>query len=129
MIIVSSEITEAIANIPTTRSHTDLRSFCGLVNQLAFSTKDIAAVLAPPILSPQNDFMWTSAHEEAFKQAKKVLTTSPTLSYFDVTKETCLHTDVSTLRIIFVLLQKFIGSGDSEWNMVQARQDPDSSLM
>ena len=64
---VSPEITEAIANFPTPSSRTDLRSFCGLVNQLASSTKDIATALAPlrPLLSSRDEFLWTSVHEEA----------------------------------------------------------------
>ena len=60
-----------------------------------------------------------SIHDEAFAQAKKLLTTAPTLAYFDMTKETCLYTDASTLGIGFVLLQKSIGS-DPEWKTVQA---------
>ena len=45
-----------------------------------------------------------------------MLISSPTLAYFDTTKETCLHTDASTLGIGFVLLH----DGTKEWRIVQA---------
>ena len=106
---------------PTPSSRTDLRSFFGLVNQLASSTNELATVLAPlrPLLSTRNDFTWTPIHEEAFTHAKKILVTAPTLAYFDVSKETRLHTDASTVGIGFVLMQRPKGSQQS-WKTVQA---------
>ena len=44
---ISNDICDAIAQFPTPSSRTDLRSFFGLVNQLASSTKHITEVLAP----------------------------------------------------------------------------------
>ncbi len=91
----------AIAKFPTPSTRTDLRSFCGLVNQLASSTNSLSTVLAPlrPLLSSRNDFLWTPVHDEAFVQAKHALTTTPTLAYFNPTKDTCLHTDASRLGL------------------------------
>ena len=65
---ISTDITNAIAQFPTPSSRTELRSFFGLVNQLASSTKDITEVLAPqqPLLSAQNEFLWAQPHDEAF---------------------------------------------------------------
>ena len=118
---ISSDITAAIYNFPTPSSRTDLRSFFGLTNQLASSTSQIANILAPlrPLLSSRNNFMWTEVHEIAFQNAKNVLTTAPTLAYFDLGKETCLHTDASTMGIEFVLLQRATDS-DEEWKTIQA---------
>lgn len=45
--------------------------------------------------------------------------TAPTLAYFDVLKETCLHTDASTVGIGFILTQGPKGSQES-WKTVQA---------
>ena len=109
---ISKDITDAIKKFPTPSSRTDLRSFFGLVNQLASSTNELATVLAPlhPLLSTHNDFTWTPIHEEAFTHAKKILVTAPTLAYFDFLKETRLHTDASTIGIGFVLMQRPKGS-------------------
>ncbi len=118
---ISSDITEATLRFPTPSSRTDLRSFFGLTNQLASSTNNIAKVLAPlrSLLSPRNDFLWTQTHEEVFIRAKEALVVTPTLAYFDATKDTYLHTDASTLGIGFVLLQK-TKDGDEEPRMIQA---------
>ena len=118
---VSDEITAAIANFPTPTSRTDLRSFCGLVNQLASSTNSVSNVLAPlrPLLSSRNDFLWTPVHDEAFLKAKQALTTAPTLAYFDPTKDTRLYTDASRLGLGFLLMQKS-QQNESEWKLVQA---------
>ena len=115
---ISSEITDAIAKFPTPSSRTDLRSFFGLVNQLASSTNNIAEILAPlrPLLSTRNDFLWTPNHSEAFQRAKELLVTAPTLAYFDTNKETRLYTDASRLGLGFVLMQK----QNDEWKTVQA---------
>ena len=55
---ICKDITNAITKFPTPSSRTDLRSFFGLVNQLASSTNELATVLAPlrPLLSTRNDF-------------------------------------------------------------------------
>ena len=114
---INSDITAAISNFPTPDSRTDLRSFFRLTNQLASSTSQISKILAPlrPLPSTRNDFVWTEVHESAFQNAKKALTTAPTLTYFDLGKETRLHTDASRLGIGFVLSQRA-----KEWKTVQA---------
>ena len=118
---VRDDIIEAIAQFRTPGSRTDLCSLCGLVNQLASCTNDIAKVLVPlrPLLSSRKEFLWTQVHDEAFTHAKRLLSSAPTLTYFDPTKETSLHTDASTLGIGFILLQKAPGC-DAEWKIVQA---------
>ena len=79
---ISNDITAAISNFPTPSSLTDLRSFFGLMNQLASSTSQIANILTPlrPLLSSCNDFMWMKVHEKAFHKVKEALTTAPTLA-------------------------------------------------
>ena len=118
---ISSDIIDAITNFPTPSSHTDLRSFIGLTNQLTTCTKELAPALTPlwPLLSTRNDFLWTPDHDIAFQQAKQLLTTAPVLTYFDPSKETRLHTDASTLGLGFLLLQKPTND-NSDWRVVQA---------
>ncbi|ROT64574.1 hypothetical protein C7M84_017480 [Penaeus vannamei] len=47
---------------------TDLRSFMGLVNQLADFSPEIAATAQPlrPLMSPKRSFTWTPDHDQAF---------------------------------------------------------------
>ena len=56
---IDQTIMEAISTYPTPTNRTDLRSFFGLVNQLATSTNLVAALVAPlrPLLSTKNDFV------------------------------------------------------------------------
>ena len=118
---INSDITAAISTFPTPGSCTDLRSFFGLTNQLASSTSQISNILAPlkPLLSTRNDFVWTEVHDSALQNARRALTTAPTLTYFDLGKETCLHTDASRMGVGFVLRQRAKHSNE-EWKTVQA---------
>ncbi|XP_068224072.1 uncharacterized protein [Palaemon carinicauda] len=60
----------AIRDFPTLTNLTDLRSFMGLVNQLAKFTPEIAATPQPlrPLMSPKRAFFWTPDHDEAFRR-------------------------------------------------------------
>ena len=115
---VDPSITEAITRYPIPANRTDLRSFMGLVNQLSTSTHTLASLLTPfrPLLSTKNEFVWSSHHQEAFAKVKTSLTTSPLLSFFDMTKPTRLSTDASRQGLGFVLQQQTGG----EWTLVQA---------
>ena len=115
---ISSHITDAVSKFPTPSSRSDLLSFLGLTNQLSSSTNNLAETLAPlrPLLSSRNDFLWTADHERAFECAKHVLSSTPTLAFFDLRKETRLYTDASTLGIGFLLLQKH----EDDWKLIQA---------
>ena len=56
---IDDAIVTAISKFPPPSSHTDLRSFVGLVNQLSTSTSAVAGLLAPlrPLLSTRNEFL------------------------------------------------------------------------
>ena len=116
---VDTAITEVISKYPTPVSHTDLRSFCGLVNQLASGMNTIAELMAPlrPLLSTKNDYLWSEHHAQAFSKIKKQMITSPVLAFFDITKPTRLCTDASRQGLGFVLQQQ---STAGKWILVQA---------
>ena len=115
---VDSKKVQAIADFPTPKNLTDLRSFFGLVNQLSdfsYETVNPAETLRP-LLSPRNEFMWTAAHQSAFEEVKKALTSTPTLAHFDPRLPTALQSDASRLNgIAYALLQKH----DEKWRLVQ----------
>ena len=89
----------AIRDFPTPSNVTDLRSFMGLVNQLADFTPDIAAAAQPlrPLMSPKRSFIWTPDHEQAFKKVKTALTSPPVLAPFNPASPVILQTDASRL--------------------------------
>ena len=109
----------AIAEFPVPRDHTDLRSFNGLVEQLAGFSKDIAAMREPlrPLLSSRNPFEWTQHHTDAFNAVKRALMSPPILAPFEVSRETMLQVDASIRNGMgYVLLQKHGGV----WKLIEA---------
>ena len=102
------EKVRAITEFPTPATLTDLRSFMGLVNQLADFTPDIAAAAGPlrPLMSPKKAFVWTPDHEQAFRRVKEALASPPVLAAFDPAFPTTLQTDASRLHGLgYALLQ------------------------
>ena len=100
---------KAIADFPIPRDLTDLRSFNGLVEQLAGFSREIAALRDPlrPLMSSKNPFEWTQHHTDAFNAVKRALVSAPVLAPFDVTRETMLQVDASVRNGMgYVLLQK-----------------------
>lgn len=98
----------AIADFPTPANITDVRSFMGLVNQLAEFSPEISSAAAPlrPLMSPKRTFIWTSDHTESFANVKKALSQPPVLATFDAALPTILQTDASRLYGLgYVLLQ------------------------
>ncbi|XP_066978786.1 uncharacterized protein [Macrobrachium rosenbergii] len=98
----------AIRDFPTPSNVTGIRSFIGLVNQLADFTPVIssAAQLLCPLMSPKCSFIWTPDHEQAFKNVKKAQTSPPVLAPFNPGSPVILQTDASHLYGLgYALLQ------------------------
>lgn len=117
-IAANTDKIKAITDFPTPTNITDLRSFMGLVNQLAEFTPDIAstAQVLRPLMSPKSSFNWTADHNAAFLKTKKALAEPPILAHFDHTLPTVLQTDASRLHGIgYALLQEHEGI----WRLVQ----------
>lgn len=98
----------AIRDFPIPANLTDLRSFMGLVNQLAEFTPDISTAAQPlrPLMSPKRTFIWTADHDEAFHRTKTALFSPPVLAPFDPDLPVILQTDASRLNGLgYALLQ------------------------
>lgn len=100
---------DAIRDFPTPKNITDIRSWFGLVNQVA-NYAQLRDTMAPfrPFLSPKNTFLWSEELDEAFKRSKEaiVLAIIKGVEIFDLTKKTCLRPDWSKQGIGYFLLQK-----------------------
>ena len=108
-----------IKQFPTLTNLTDLRSFIGLVNQMTSFSSDIVAPAEKlrPLLRVKNSFLWNEMLQAAFGEVKSMLSSTPTLAYYDPTLPTSIHSDGSkTNGLGFVLKQKQDGS----WRMVRA---------
>ena len=103
---------DAITDFPSPTSTTDIRSWFGLVNQVAklrpvTSWSDIMEPFKP-FLSPRCQFSWSPQLEEAFQLSKDAIirTIREGVEIFDMHRRTCLHPDWSTHGIGYFLLQQ-----------------------
>ena len=95
---------DAIRNFPKPSSITDIRSWFGLVNQVA-SYAQLRDVMAPfrPYLSPKRKFEWTPELDDAFEASKISIIESIKngVEIFDPNRRTCLRPDFSNRGIGF----------------------------
>ena len=91
------ERTSALGQFPTPTTHTDLRSFLGLVNQFGDFSDEIAKLTQPlrSLLKANAEFLWNQDHDAAMLNIKSSLLRIPTLAYYEFGAPTRLETDVS----------------------------------
>ena len=98
---------DAIRDFPTQTSTTDIRSWFGLVNQVA-NYAQLCNIMAPfkPFLSPKQTFCWTPLLDDAFEKSKSAIVTAiqDGVRIFDASKRTCLRLDWSTRGIGYFFL-------------------------
>ena len=84
---IDESITTAITQFPSPVNRTNLCAFVGLANQLSTSTSALADFLTPlrPLLSTNNEFIWTSEHNTAFTTAKTARPYQPPRPYHTLT--------------------------------------------
>lgn len=100
---------KALAKFPQPTNISELRSFMGLVEQLAAFSSEVAVAKGPlrPLLSTRNPYIWTADHYHAFELVKAALVASPVLAYFDPGRETVIQVDASRKNgMDYVLLQR-----------------------
>ena len=100
---------DAILNFPTPKIITDIRSWMGLLNQVAY-TFSVAPHMQPfrHLLKPETLFLWTNQLNTLFEESKLAIVREieEGVRIFDKTKPTCLTTDWSKTGIGFWLMQK-----------------------
>ena len=91
---------DAIRSFPTPTKLQDIRSWFGLINQVAHYNQ-LSGLMAPfrPLLSSKASFYWTPELQEAFDASKDAI-------IFEVGRPTKLQTDWSTSGIGYYLSQK-----------------------
>ena len=99
----------AIQQFPTPKNIKDIRSWFGLINQVANYTKirDLMATFKP-FLSPKRKFEWNDNLDKAFSRSKDAIIDAIRhgVEIFDSTRRTCLRPDWSNRDIGYFLLQK-----------------------
>ena len=117
---IDPALTVALSNFPVPTSQTDMRSFCGLSNQLSNFSDTMAETLSPfkHLLKKGTKFLWNDDLQAAFEDARKHLASPKVLAYYRPDRKTRLVTDASRLQGIgFVLKQEV---EPDIWRPVQA---------
>ena len=98
-----------IMDFPTPKNISDVRSFFGLVNQVAYAFSK-GVIMAPfrELLKPSNKFGWTEELDESFIAAKQeiVRLIQDGVKMFDPELVTCLSTDFCKTGLGWILQQK-----------------------
>ena len=105
----SQKYLRVIRSFPTPQNITDIRSWFGLINQVAY-TFSMTERMSPfrSLLKPDTPFQWDDTLQKLFEEYKTVILDEVCkgVKIFDKTKPTCLVTDWSKDGIGFWLLQK-----------------------
>ena len=100
---------QAIADFPPPKGISDIRSWYGLVNQVAYSFWK-TTVIQPfrELLKPSTKFEWTEQLKEAFVKSKDeiIRLVKHGVKQFQPEKVTCLSTDFSKGGLGWILQQK-----------------------
>lgn len=98
----------AIHNAPRPRNKQELQAFLGLLNFYNSFLKDKATVAEPlhRLLDKNSKWSWTTVHDNAFKQVKKLLSSESVLVPFDEKLPTFLTCDASPYGVGAVLSQQ-----------------------
>ena len=103
------QVLEAIKDFPKPRTITDVRSWFGLVNQVAYAFAS-AERMEPfrTLLQPNTPFRWSEKLDRLFEETKTAIIEEIKrgVEIFDKERPTCLATDFSKGGIGFWLLQK-----------------------
>ncbi len=106
----------AVTEMPYPSNVKELQRFLGMINYLGKFIKNLSDVTKPLRTLLVKEVMWTfdQHHKEAIDKLKAMVTTSPTLSYYDVNLPTRVTTDFSGTGL-GAMLKQFI---DGEWKPV-----------
>ena len=107
---------DAILEMAEPQNESELRRFIGMVNYLGRFIPNLSEIMHPlnALLNKDAEWLWGPKQKEAVQKLKESLTSSPTLVYFEMNRETAVAADASSYGIGGVLYQKH----DNEWKPV-----------
>ncbi len=99
---------EAIQKMEAPKDKATLQSFLGLVNYMKRYTKELTKLCHPlrDLVKSKTIFSWETQHQKAFESVKAELMSTPTLAFYDETKQHTIQTDASLKGLGAVLLQE-----------------------
>ena len=112
MVYILQRKVRAIVEAPAPQNVSQLKSFLGMLNYYSKFLPNLSSVLAPlySLLYKNTTWQWGMPQQTAFKEAKKLLTSSQVLVHFDAHKPLVLSCDASPYGVGAVLSHK-LGDG------------------
>ena len=98
---------KTITKVKTPQTTKDVRRFLGMLNQMIKFVPNLADTTKPlrDLLSTKNQWLREQRQEEAFNEAKTILSSAPVLALFDPNLEATVSSDASSFGLGTVLLQ------------------------
>ena len=99
---------QAVAKYPVPTTKKDLMRYLGLIGYYRSFCRNFSTVVAPltNLLKAKEQFVWSSACQEAFEQAKKLLCAAPVLAAPRLDRPFTVYTDASHVGAGAVLMQE-----------------------
>ncbi len=96
-----------IINMPTPRSKSDLLRIIGIINYLSPFCQNPSSVMHPrrALTKDRVEFVWSKFQDDALTKAKKLISSTPTLMYYDLQKHVVLQVNASERGLGGALLQ------------------------
>ena len=112
---------KAIAEFPTPKYVTALRSFLGMANQLGHFLPNLAALTNPLhlLLKKNVAYLWLAEHDSALERIKSTLKQSLSLRHFNPNLNTYLVNDASKLNGLGYALMQSSSSPTSPESIIQ----------
>ena len=116
---VDDHLVKALRSFPVPTNRTDIRSFCGLVQQFQAFSPHLTEMLSPirSLLSPKSAFVWEAPQQQAFSQVVRELTTPRILANYTPGLPLRLETDAAQSKGLGMALWQKQPSG--EWRILQ----------
>ena len=98
----------AVTGMADPTNITELRRFMGMVNFLGRHLPHLSTIMHPltQLLEKDKAWVWGPPQAKAMKEVKELITTAPTLAFFDPEKPTTVSSDASSYGMGGVLLQE-----------------------
>ena len=98
----------AIRNMDTPTNKAELLRFLGMANYLSKFMPRLSDKCAPlrELLQEKNEWIWTQDRDQAVKDIKEAVSTTPILRYFDTRLPVTIQCDASSVGLGAVLMQQ-----------------------